>query len=76
MRWNEHTLRRAETVIAVMVVALLIVAYPCVEGAMTDGKSGWNPQAWRGYPERIGTWWRLTMQVVVGAASESDPSSR
>ena len=27
MRWNEHTLRRAETWIAVVVVALLIVAY-------------------------------------------------
>jgi hypothetical protein len=27
---------------------------------MTDGKSGWNPQAWRGYSERVGQWWRLT----------------
>jgi hypothetical protein len=27
MRWNEQTLRRAETVIAVVVIALLIVAY-------------------------------------------------
>jgi hypothetical protein len=27
MRFNEQTLRRAETVIAVVVVALLIVAY-------------------------------------------------
>ena len=27
MRWNEHTLRRAETVIVVVVVVLLIVAY-------------------------------------------------
>jgi hypothetical protein len=27
MRWNEHTLRRVETVIAVVVVALLIMAY-------------------------------------------------
>ena len=22
--------------------------------------SGWNPQAWRGYSERVGQWWRLT----------------
>ncbi|MET0517087.1 MAG: hypothetical protein ABW047_17370 [Nitrospiraceae bacterium] len=27
---------------------------------MTDGKTGWNPAAWRGYPERVGQWWRLT----------------
>jgi hypothetical protein len=27
MRWNEHTLRRAETVIAVVVVALILLAY-------------------------------------------------
>ena len=27
MRWNEHTLRRAETVIAIVVIALLILAY-------------------------------------------------
>ena len=26
---------------------------------MTDGRSGWNPQAWRGYPERVGNWWTL-----------------
>jgi hypothetical protein len=22
--------------------------------------SGWNPQAWRVYSERVGQWWRLT----------------
>ena len=27
---------------------------------MTDGKSGWNSQAWRRYSERVGLWWRLT----------------
>jgi hypothetical protein len=27
---------------------------------MTDGRSGWNPPAWRGYSERVGQWWKLT----------------
>lgn len=27
MRWNERTLRRAEAVIAIVVIALLLVAY-------------------------------------------------
>ena len=27
MRWNEHTLRRAETVIVVVVIALILLAY-------------------------------------------------
>ena len=60
MRWNEHTLRRAETVIAVVVVALILRGLPRVQSAMTDGRSGWNPPAWRGYSERVGQWWRLT----------------
>jgi hypothetical protein len=27
MRWNEHALRRAETVVGVVVIALILLAY-------------------------------------------------
>ena len=30
-----------------------------LETLVTD-RAGWNPQAWRGYAERVGQWWRLT----------------
>ena len=39
----------------------------CVEGAMTDVKSGCSPAAWRGYSERVG-------QVV--ATHEGEPRRR